>query len=189
MSVTAIKALSYGLPTISVLFTWWLPAGLQLSFFISGIASYAQAQTFRSAAFRRWAGMYPLPTKMADPFTKPVETPLYQERVIVARKDQYRDITSQGPKYEAPRSASSGGIFSGLSGMADAAKKNYASVKKTASETMGQGKKVDGKRTKQELHAAAQYEEKRQKEEKQKLAREDERRRAERAERTAAKRL
>lgn len=187
MTPAVVKGLSYGLPAITVLFTWWLPAGLQLSFFVSGLLSFAQAQIFRSPAFRGWAGMYPLPKKPVDPFAEKVEVSPYQDRVIVATKDQYRDATNEGPKYEAPRSSGSGGVFDGLSEVADSAKKRYNSMLKTSKQLTGLSETTDGKRTKQQLRVAAQYETKRKLEEKEKLAKSDERRARERAAKRAAR--
>jgi len=51
----------YGLPALTLLFTWWLPAALQLSFFVSGVLSYGQASLLRLPKFRQYFNMTPLP--------------------------------------------------------------------------------------------------------------------------------
>lgn len=60
MSPEAMKLVSYGLPLMSLLFTWWLPAAVQLSFFVSGLLSFGQASLFKMPAFRSYFGMVPL---------------------------------------------------------------------------------------------------------------------------------
>jgi YidC/Oxa1 family membrane protein insertase len=54
------KIFMWGLPAITVIFTWWLPAALQLSFFVSGVLSYGQSSLFKWGRFREWAKMTPL---------------------------------------------------------------------------------------------------------------------------------
>ena len=61
MSPEAMKLMMYGLPLLTVVFTYWLPAALQLSFFISGFLSFGQASLFKMPAFRRYFNMQPLP--------------------------------------------------------------------------------------------------------------------------------
>lgn len=46
---------------MTVLFTWWLPAALQLSFFVSGLLSFGQASLFKMPGFRAYFNMSPLP--------------------------------------------------------------------------------------------------------------------------------
>jgi YidC/Oxa1 family membrane protein insertase len=62
MSPEAMKLMMYGLPAITLLFTWWLPAALQLSFFVSGLLSFGQASLFKWPWFRNYMNMTPLPT-------------------------------------------------------------------------------------------------------------------------------
>lgn len=65
MDPVLMKFMMYFLPILTVSFTWWLPAALQLSFFISGLLSFGQATLFQQPAFRRAVNMYPLPTAAA----------------------------------------------------------------------------------------------------------------------------
>lgn len=186
MSPVVIKGLSYGLPAITLLFTAWLPSSLQLSFFVSGVASFLQSQLFRNPAFRARFNMQPLPDKPVDPFTKPAERSPYQDRVVVVPKSGYSHASPVEPTYEPPRStgdteAPKKTIFSGL-------KKEFTTVvesgRKAARETvesskkaMGAGPKTPGVRTKAELRAALKYEEERSAEEKKKRFEADEARR------------
>jgi hypothetical protein len=50
-------------PAVSLAFTWWLPAGAQLTFLVTGIASYIQVTCLRQPWFRNLFGMTPLPNK------------------------------------------------------------------------------------------------------------------------------
>ena len=56
-----MKLMMYGLPLLTVIFTWWLPAALQLSFFVSGILSFGQASLLKMPAVRSYFNMQPLP--------------------------------------------------------------------------------------------------------------------------------
>jgi YidC/Oxa1 family membrane protein insertase len=60
----------YLLPAMSFMFTFWLPAAVQLSFFVSGVLSFFQATLFKQPWFRNWANMSPLPTP-GGPAAKP----------------------------------------------------------------------------------------------------------------------
>jgi YidC/Oxa1 family membrane protein insertase len=62
MTPSTLKAMMYLLPAMSFIFTFWLPATVQLSFFVSGVLSYLQATLFKQPWFRNWANMSPLPT-------------------------------------------------------------------------------------------------------------------------------
>lgn len=55
------KALTYGLPVVTLVIMLPWPAALQLSFVISTIFSLAQSLLLRSVLFRRWAGITPMP--------------------------------------------------------------------------------------------------------------------------------
>lgn len=53
------------MPALSFVFTWWLPAAVQLSFFVSGLVTFLQARAFQNPAIRRKLGITALPTKAA----------------------------------------------------------------------------------------------------------------------------
>ena len=59
--------MSYGLPAMTLLFTWWLPAAVQLSFWVSGVISFLQSLLFQSAAGRKVLGLDPLTTRVKGP--------------------------------------------------------------------------------------------------------------------------
>jgi YidC/Oxa1 family membrane protein insertase len=63
MTPSTLKAMMYLLPAMSFMFTFWLPAAVQLSFFVSGVLSYFQATLFKQPWFRDWAKMSPLPAQ------------------------------------------------------------------------------------------------------------------------------
>jgi membrane protein insertase Oxa1/YidC/SpoIIIJ len=165
MSTTAVKAMSYGLPGLSLAFTWWLPAGLQLSFLVAGILSAIQAVVFRNPAFRSMVKMEPLPEKLPDAFApKEIVSPYRRDILTVEQMQE---------KYEAPQAK---GVLSVLGEKVEEAKKSAREGVQSLKERAGQERK-DGKRTKQELQKAEAYEKKRAKEEKERLLEMDKRRR------------
>ncbi|PQE16425.1 mitochondrial export translocase oxa1 protein [Rutstroemia sp. NJR-2017a BVV2] len=56
------KMLIWGMPAISLVFTSFMPAAVQLSFLVSSLMSASQSAVIRNTSFRRWANMTPLPT-------------------------------------------------------------------------------------------------------------------------------
>jgi YidC/Oxa1 family membrane protein insertase len=60
--------LIYGMPTISLVFTSFLPAAVQLSFLVSTLMSATQSGIIRNPRFRSWANMTPLPTPPKDEY-------------------------------------------------------------------------------------------------------------------------
>ncbi|KAE8447829.1 hypothetical protein EG329_010058 [Mollisiaceae sp. DMI_Dod_QoI] len=61
LSPQVYKGMMWGLPGLSLLFTWWLPASVQLSFFVAGLCSFIQATLLRQPWFRNYWNMTPLP--------------------------------------------------------------------------------------------------------------------------------
>ncbi|PBP23628.1 inner membrane protein OXA1 [Diplocarpon rosae] len=78
------KAMMWGLPTLSIVFTWWLPAALQLSFMVTGILSFVQSTLFRQPWFRNYFSMTPLPRKL--PPSTPTQSSPYQGQMRLAAK-------------------------------------------------------------------------------------------------------
>lgn len=187
-----MRGMSYFLPTISLIFTSFLPSAIQLSFFITGALSYCQAQLFRWAPFRAYMKMTPLPTNRPDAFarTPAAEPSPYQSRIITVSARP-----SSNPSYEPPRSSSASPgspaakptllsglkreVSSGISSVQESARKTLQSAR----EITGQESK-DGKRTKRQLQQANEYEKKRRIEE---SRRREERERERRARREAKK--
>ncbi|KAH6719392.1 60Kd inner membrane protein-domain-containing protein [Leptodontidium sp. 2 PMI_412] len=71
LSPEMTKAMIWGLPAVSALFTWWLPAAVQISFFVSGVLSLIQSTLFRSSGFRTYFNMTPLPARKDPNAPKP----------------------------------------------------------------------------------------------------------------------
>jgi YidC/Oxa1 family membrane protein insertase len=163
LSDSTMRKLAYIFPGLSLLFTWWLPAGLQWSFFISTILSQLQGRLLRWVPFRQFMGITPLP-KRADPSNTIVsrQSP-YQPRIITVA-DKNATMT-----HGTPPSQSKPTLFSGLrkeiSGAVEKAKSAKDSIKALARE-----ESKNGKRTKAELQTANAYEEKRRREESKRLA-------------------
>ncbi|TVY44874.1 Mitochondrial inner membrane protein [Lachnellula subtilissima] len=61
LSPGMLNAMMWGIPAISLLFTWWLPASVQLSFFFTGLLSFTQVTMMRQPWFRQSFKMVPLP--------------------------------------------------------------------------------------------------------------------------------
>lgn len=174
MGAEAVKLMSIGLPALTVVFTYWLPAGLQFSFFLSGIISAGQSQLFRNAAFRERFGMHPLPTTAtADPFAPKVAASKFREDIMT--------VEQMKAKYEAPQAQ---GVLEGLKGKVANIKQSANKSMKDMKEFTGQSR-TGGKRTKAEIRAAEAYEEKRAKEEKIRMDRLEKEKRRERAARRA----
>ncbi|KAJ5050804.1 uncharacterized protein L3040_002673 [Drepanopeziza brunnea f. sp. 'multigermtubi'] len=57
------KFMLWGLPTLTLIATWWLPACLQLSFLVTGFISYLQGAAFRNPWFRSYFNMTQFPVK------------------------------------------------------------------------------------------------------------------------------
>lgn len=166
MSANTTKLLSYGFPAISFLVTSFLPAGVQLSFFVTGILSAVQVTLFRVPAVRSYLGMaqMPPPAKSVDPKNA---SPYRADIMTVQQMKQ---------RAEPPTTK---GIFAALSETVEGAKKSAQEGVKTAREMAGQTE-TPGKRSKAQLAKAKEYEKKRRAEEAAKVKHEREWRRAQR---------
>jgi YidC/Oxa1 family membrane protein insertase len=180
----------YGFPALTLLFTWWLPAALQLSFFISGLLSFAQASLFRNNSFRRYFNMTPQPSP--DTPSSP-----YKGTMRIASS-----VPSPAPSSGMPRSSpvlSTSELNSRFQASSSGSEARQSSVSKTQgllkkltkpiSEVADSGramvakgnKSMDARREKSEMEERRRYEAKRQEElKKERWERENERR-AERA--------
>lgn len=58
-----VTAMQWGMPLLSMIFTSFMPAAVQLSFLVSSSFSFGQATLFRNPKFRSWANMTPIPTQ------------------------------------------------------------------------------------------------------------------------------
>lgn len=161
MSAPALKLLSIGLPTLSFLVTAWMPAGLQLSFFIGTFFSWGQARLFQNREFRAALGMYPLETAPAAVKAKNT----LQDRVIVAKPNTY---STMSPTYSPPRGAPEAADTTQKSSILSRTTDAWSGFKKSGKELVKDAEKLadgwsggtpSGKRTKAEMKAAAAYEE------------------------------
>jgi YidC/Oxa1 family membrane protein insertase len=172
MSPAAMKAFSYGLPALSFLVTLWLPASVQLSFFVAGILSYIQSALFRNPKFRDRIGITALPAPTpAGPTTSGASS---GPKLTVL--DQ-----NGAPVYSAPRQPTTiiEGFRKEVSTTINDVKESAKKTVEAAKEYTGQSA-ANGKRSKRELQEADKYEKKRQAEERARLEEVDRRRRAER---------
>lgn len=92
MSPRMTKFMVIGMPMISFGFTFWLPAAVQLSFFITSCLSYGQMSLFQSERFRKWMGMYPMP-KNYNPLGEIANN---MNKEITKTKLKMREPLSQG---------------------------------------------------------------------------------------------
>jgi YidC/Oxa1 family membrane protein insertase len=185
------KALTYGLPGLTLLFTWWLPAAVQISFFVSGLLSFAQASMFKSPVFRNYFGMTPLPStnnptappspykgtmKLAASAPAPASganaTPKSSPVLSTSELNSRFEASSVSNESTSPPRSK---LLSKLLNPINEARDSARGVMKKANESM------DGRREKNEIAEKRKYELKRQEElRKERWERENERR-AERA--------
>ena len=188
LSPHAMRLFAYGLPAFTLLFTWWLPAGVQLSFFVTGVLSAAQGLIFHWEPFRKFFKMTPMPARTDSPFAKPTAPSPYQPRIVTVQQSLSQKIPYSGTQpsagtYEPPRKPTL------LSGLTKEVKSTISSVQESARETYKSAKEYtgqerkDGKRTKRELQSANEYERKRRAEELARLEEQDLERRRMREER------
>ncbi|KAI6717388.1 hypothetical protein JHW43_000044 [Diplocarpon mali] len=148
------KAMMWGLPTISIIFTWWLPAALQLSFMVTGILSYIQSTLFRQPWFRNYFSMTPLPRKV-PPGTPSQQSPYKGQMRLAAKPMSTKELNS---RFEGTQKEKLGLI----NGMVKDVKSTINGVVEAGREQMaGMAEKSKAKREKAEIAA---YEARRRKE-------------------------
>ncbi|CZS90190.1 hypothetical protein WAI453_004293 [Rhynchosporium graminicola] len=86
VSPEIFKAMIWGMPLLSFLCTFWLPAAVQISFLVSTILSFGQATLFRKDWFRERFNMYPLPNHILKR-TTPTKTIAAVEKPSPYRSD------------------------------------------------------------------------------------------------------
>ncbi|KAI9863656.1 MAG: Mitochondrial inner membrane protein oxa1 [Trichoglossum hirsutum] len=147
LSPTVQKFLTYGFPTMTVVFMSGWPATLQLSFFVSSIISYLQATAFRNPAFRRWAGIAPLPPK---PASSGAATPTISTKLNIAPSYQppsARSIPPSAAPAKKPKGVI-GGAVAEIQGMVTEARKSIDQFAGTAARKPGLSSPVDLKQAK-----------------------------------------
>jgi YidC/Oxa1 family membrane protein insertase len=101
MDPKMLKAMTWGLPAISLIATSFLPAGLQLSFFVSGLLSGAQATLLRQPWFRNRFDMVPMPTKPKSSTTTSPPSPYKGTLKRVSAGPL--STTELGSRFEGPK--------------------------------------------------------------------------------------
>jgi YidC/Oxa1 family membrane protein insertase len=153
----------WGLPALSLLFTWWLPASVQLSFFVTGVLSFIQVTCMRQTWFRNFFGMVPLPASgpqgpPPSPYKglmKRSASPVLTQAELNSR---FQNTSTSFPRPpQVPKS--------GLSKILNSALKPLEPIKDAAKPMMDSARKINDNRNKKlDRNDALKYEEKRRKE-------------------------
>lgn len=106
MNPQVLKAMMWGMPALTLVFTSWLPAAMQLTFFVGGFLSFLQSRLFQQPWFRSYFNITPVP-KQKGP--KPSAGP------PSAYKGTIRRIAPTGPlstselgnRFEGPKAGQS----------------------------------------------------------------------------------
>lgn len=194
MSPQAMKVMTYVFPSITFLFTAFMPAALQVSFFVSGLLAFGQARLFRLPAFRSYFNMYPLTTpgaakptpykgtmKVRAPMTQAELNRTYQGSRSVTTASH--EIKAEQPAPQAPGKENpiKKFVVSTVQGTVKDISGTVKDVTQSAKDLLGKGKEgLKERQLKSERAAAAAYEEKRQKEIRQERYEREQQRRAER---------
>jgi YidC/Oxa1 family membrane protein insertase len=101
MDPKMMNALMWGMPAMTLLFTWWLPAAVQLSFFVSGLLSYMQSTLMRQTWFRNWLDMTPIPAKINTTPSAPLSP--YKGNMKCAASSRPLSTTELGSRFEGPK--------------------------------------------------------------------------------------
>jgi YidC/Oxa1 family membrane protein insertase len=177
-SPQVMNTMMWGLPGISLIFTSFLPASVQVSFLITGILSYLQSAMFRSPWMRSKLNLTTLPTK-----AKPGEAPPSPYKGTLKTKASPVLTQSElGKRYEGSKSGMSkfqgttiqttGQVVEKKSVIGDAVGKVRGQVKDTIGAVMKNGSEVmdtardtmGGSKEKQLKKEAEAYEKKRREE-------------------------
>lgn len=148
MSPQVYKFFVWGFPALGFLCTFWLPAGVQVSFLASGILSMFQSQLIRAPWFRARTNMTPLPRKASPSTPNLNQSPLKRGPL---------SSSELGNRFEGPKDEGKKGI-----------KGTFDSLKDAGMNVMGQGKEKMAERAqKQTAKQRQEYELKRREEIKQ----------------------
>lgn len=188
MSPLAQKGFMYGFPILTLAFTWWLPAAVQLSFFATSMLSLGQALLFRSDKIRTIVGLSP----------KPVDTPAaaspYKGTMRIAAsappaaaRPAALSTSELNSRFQQPSNlASTGGntqpAAASASPIMDKLKGQFSGVNEFRREILLKGKtSLENRQKKADKADAEAFEKKRSEELKTKRQEEVQRRRAQRA--------
>ncbi|TVY17285.1 Mitochondrial inner membrane protein OXA1 [Lachnellula arida] len=181
-----MNGMMWGIPAISLLFTWWLPASVQLQFFVTGALSFAQVTMMREPWFRKFFKMVPLPKPgpkgpAPSPYMGTIKrspSPVLTQEELNAR---FQSSSSSFPRPpEAPKSP--------LKKMMNLALKPLGPVKAAATPVITKARKMqEDQNKKRDKKDAQKYEAKRSREVKKEREARAEAERQRRAQRKANK--
>ena len=100
MSVKATKIVSILMPVLSFMFTFWLPAAVQLSFCVTSMFSFCQMTLLQNPRLRARLNLYPLPVKTtptAGPHNGLKVKSLTQAEINGAFKAPITPVAAPGP--------------------------------------------------------------------------------------------
>jgi YidC/Oxa1 family membrane protein insertase len=164
LSLTTLNALKWGLPALTFAFTWWQPAAIQITFFVSGLMSFFQASLFRVEWFRRYFDMTPLPkpTDAAPPSRYKGKLKIAADPVLsqaeLSQRFQGAQGTSplQGKLSKIRESKAPGGVFGKISGTFKEVSDAGSGVVVKAKDTMADRKEKADIRDRQEYEVKKQ---------------------------------
>jgi YidC/Oxa1 family membrane protein insertase len=176
----------WGLPALSIAFTWWMPAAVQVTFFVSGLLSFGQASLFRQEWFRKYFNMTPVPKPTpagqapASPYKGNLNikaNPVLSQAELSQRFQGVKGTTNLQEKVSKIRESSPpGGAFGkAITGTFKEIKEAGSGVAASARDSM------DGRRQKADVLEKKQYEAKKQEQLKKERWEKENERRAERA--------
>ncbi|PVH71114.1 hypothetical protein DL98DRAFT_577557 [Cadophora sp. DSE1049] len=168
LSPEMTKAMIWGFPALSLLFTWWLPASVQISFFVSGVLSYIQSSLFRQPWFRSYFKMTPLPARK-DP-NAPAPSPYRGDLKIAAPINPVLSQSELNSRFQG--AGATQGKKGVIGGIASEIRGTLGGVVEKSREKMRDSNETN--QAKREIRERKAYEEKRRAEIKQ--AREEEER-------------
>ena len=183
-----MKLMMYGLPAITLILTSWLPAALQVSFFVSGLLSFFQASLFKAPWFRSSFNMTPLPVAPVAPMPGQGASTTYKGTMNMRAKPIIDAkgvvIPTQPVETQAAEGASRTPLKAKkvLDGAMKDVMRGYEGARKTFSDVAARGKKgVSDRVEKGDRAAAEKYETRRQGEIEQMRLEREQKRRADRA--------
>ncbi|RKF54383.1 Mitochondrial inner membrane protein OXA1 [Erysiphe neolycopersici] len=182
MNPKMLSLLKWGLPLISLVFTSWLPAGVQLTFFISGLLSLTQASLLRQPWLRSYFRMTQLPTSNVS--ETPNLTSPYKGNIRIAQSSylsqaelserfkapdlpvKYSELDNTSLKQNIAEQKPKGSFKQILAGAVTDIKGTVKEVVETGRNFAGNTKKeVQGRLDKAEIRQRELYEKKKQEEE------------------------
>ncbi|KAL2067525.1 hypothetical protein VTL71DRAFT_1950 [Oculimacula yallundae] len=95
------RAMIWGMPALSLAFTFWLPAAVQISFFVSSVLSFFQATLFRADWFRKRFNMTPIPQHIGTKTSTPANPSPHRKDIRIAANPVLSQKQLSG-RFQAP---------------------------------------------------------------------------------------